>query len=275
MDAALPGTTVLDGDQLVAARLRALTGRDELLAREHPDRLDGHAGAGELLAACVEELRFASGRAQRATAGVVERLTAGDREALLLRLRQASFGDRLNVVVSCPDPRCGAPMDLELRVSELCCAPAETAAEWHECGSVRFRLPAGGDLVAVAQIAMDDPAAAATALARRCTAAGGGLDDARLVALLDGAIAELDPQAEVQLALTCPECDGEFTSRLDAARLLRDELAARRADFELGIHLLALHYHWTEDAILALPSARRRRYVTTLVDSLEGAEPLV
>lgn len=34
------------------------------------------------------------------------------------------------------------------------------------------------------------------------------------------------------------------------------------------VHALALHYHWSERDILALPRARRRRYLALLADAL-------
>ena len=37
------------------------------------------------------------------------------------------------------------------------------------------------------------------------------------------------------------------------------------------VHLLALHYHWSEAAILALPWPRRRRYLAMLARDLSRA----
>jgi hypothetical protein len=34
------------------------------------------------------------------------------------------------------------------------------------------------------------------------------------------------------------------------------------------VHMLALHYHWAEAAILALPAPRRRRYLSLLARDL-------
>ena len=50
------------------------------------------------------------------------------REALLLHLRRLLVGDRLACVLSCPDPACGEPMDVELAVEELLVGPYAEAA---------------------------------------------------------------------------------------------------------------------------------------------------
>jgi len=99
-------------------------------------------------------------------------------------------------------------------------------------------------------------------------------NDRVLVALLDLRVAEFDPQAEIELSVTCPACGATFTTELDAGDLLYSDLVARQGDLDLAIHLLALHYHWSEDDILDLPIARRRRYVEALVDGLTAPEGL-
>ncbi len=272
----LPGTTVLDGERVLGAWLRPLAGLDESFTLEQVGQLGTFRAANALLSRCVAELRLESGPTVAAPGRILD-LTAGDREALLLRLRQVTFGDRLALVVNCPEPACGEAMDLDLAIGDLCQAPVELAAAVHEfalAGSaqpVRFRLPTGRDLEAVAQLTRGRPAAAVEAVARRCLLDPETELTPALLASLDREIGERDPQAEIELALTCPACDASFTSELDAGELLCDELAARGRDLELGVHLLALHYHWSENDILALSAARRRRYLATLSDGLSAA----
>jgi hypothetical protein len=38
------------------------------------------------------------------------------------------------------------------------------------------------------------------------------------------------------------------------------------------VHVLALHYHWAEAAILALPTTKRRRYLALLARHLGGSD---
>jgi hypothetical protein len=274
IDVLLPGTTVLGDDRVVGARIRSLGGHDEIFVAEQAAHLSDMATASALLARCTIELRLASGRTPPAPA-LLGSLTAGDREALLLRLRQVSFGDRLSLVVTCLDPACRQPMDLDLTVDALCCAPANGASmnhEWRDPAdrqSIRFRLPTGSDLESIASVARDDPDRAATSLARLCLVDGRPDVDDALIERLDAGIARLDPQADVELSVTCPACGTTFASALDAGELLCADLNARQGDLDLAVHLLALHYHWSENDILALPIARRRRYLATLFDGLE------
>jgi hypothetical protein len=37
------------------------------------------------------------------------------------------------------------------------------------------------------------------------------------------------------------------------------------------VHVIALHYHWPEAAILALPASRRRRYLGQLARHVQRA----
>jgi hypothetical protein len=276
IDVVLPGTTILGDDRVVGARLRPLAGLDESFTLEQSAHLGALAAASALLSRCVTDLRLASGATVPA-AGLVPDLTVGDREALLLRLRQVSFGDRLALVVNCPDPACGEAMDLELTVNALCHAHAERVSAVHEAAAegearpIRFRLPTGADLEAAARVSRENPDLAAEAVARRCLIDPDLELTQELMALLNRQIGELDPQAETELALTCPACGRSFTTELDAGELLCDELAARGRDLELGVHLLAFHYHWSESDILALSTARRRRYLATLTDGLSAA----
>src|SRR4051812_8585012 len=68
--------------------------------------------ATALLARCLEDGERIAGA-----------LTIGDREALLLQLRRATFGERLDAIVRCPAGACGEPMELTLQVGDLLVPP--------------------------------------------------------------------------------------------------------------------------------------------------------
>jgi len=84
-------------------------------------------------------------------------------------------------------------------------------------------------------------------------------------------MAELDPQAEVDLDATCPACGDRFVAPFDAAQFLLRELALPDRDLFLDVHRLASHYHWAESEILGMTRRRRRRYLELLADALSGA----
>jgi hypothetical protein len=191
----------------VDAEIRPLTGHEEeLLAGGGVEVVAATVTA--LLARCVVTLGGGA-----VTAETVRDLSVGDREALLLHLRRATLGDRLDCVAGCPDPTCGERLDLTLSVGELLVTPDPTAAAWYEESfsapdgeiRVRFRVPTGADQEAVADLAAADPRAAAGAILDRCIA-GVHRPDGAAVPLPDGVgdalagrMAELDPQAEIRL----------------------------------------------------------------------------
>ena len=114
-DAILPGGFWdADGRLHREAWLRPLTGREEEL-------LAG-AGAGstavavtELLGRCLSRL----GGLEPVPVDVVRGLLVADREVLLLRLRQLTFGDQVSGDLICPWPECGEQVTLSFRLSEL------------------------------------------------------------------------------------------------------------------------------------------------------------
>jgi hypothetical protein len=219
----------------------------------------------------------------------VRSLTVGDRESLLLQFHQAFCGDRLDSVVTCPT--CGQAMDVPLSAAEMLCGEGVQPSQWYEdvfhvqgrTVRVRFRVPTGEDQELAAEIALDDLDAAATFLLKRCIAqvsfdsgdptyeGPAWLDDqsflAALAYTLSERMAEIDPQAEVILHLSCPSCGHSFQSLLDPAEFVRHELLRAQECVHQDIHLLALHYHWSERDILALPAKRRAAYLQLLANA--------
>jgi hypothetical protein len=199
--------------------------------------------------------------------------TVGRRDAALLLLRERVFGPRLAALADCP--QCNEPLEMELDVSAiLVSAPEATndrfALEWGGY-RVAYRLPTAGDLAALDSqtSARDGGQARARWLIERCIVQveggqGAGLP-AAVLDVLEAAMAEAvvsaDPQAEVELALTCPACGTQWQAPFDIVSFLWQELDAW-ADRLLGeVHVLASHYGWSEREILALSPWRRQRYL--------------
>lgn len=215
------------------------------------------------------------------------RLTAGDREAALLHLRRLTFGDRLEAVIACPIEDCGELMEVELAVGDLFVPPARDPHREYRArieartGAliVRFRLPTGSDSEAVARASRISPEAGVDALLQRCVLRVTGGGQAVAIAGLDeetrgaisAAMADRDPQAIVELELVCPACGTMLTVPFDAGAYLVQELDVRALGLLADVHALALHYHWSERDILALPTERRERYLELLAASLSGA----
>src|SRR3954469_20356588 len=146
--ATLPHGVVVDGRVDRAVAVRAPTGADEEWLLEGDD-VSRPERVTRLLGRCV--LKIGGGRC---SPQVARGLTCGDREALLLHLRRATFGDRLACMLECP--ACDESMDLDLSVAELLVEPGLAPRDEQEMvladGSVvRFRLPTGADLEAAAR----------------------------------------------------------------------------------------------------------------------------
>lgn len=215
------------------------------------------------------------------------RLTAGDREAVLLHLRRVTFGDEMVATLRCEDPACAEVFEIALLASALLLPPyrrprLEYGVTVDDDGpwKIRFRLPTGDDQEAAAPIAAVDAGAGAALILRRCVTrvtspggarpdgAGGAPDappaDALPMAAPDvvaAAMAAHDPQAEIELDLVCPACGRRTTALFDAATFLLRELDRSVERLFAEVHLLASVYHWSESAILALSPMRRTRYL--------------
>ncbi len=261
----LPGGLWRDGARHQRASVRALTGADEEFLAEAAAGLPAAVRVTALLARCV----YGLGEGEAAAA--MRELAAGDREALLLHLRRATFGDRMQCVIGCP--HCREPMDVELAVADLLVPPydhhAPRATAELDGVAVELRLPTGAELEDAAHA--PSPEAGAERLLQACVSPAGGELRAELAAAAEERLADLDPQAELRLELTCPECDAAFSAVLDAAHYLFAEVAQRAAVLHREVHALAWHYHWAEADILAMTAPKRRRYLELVAEELSGS----
>lgn len=178
----------------------------------------------------------------------------------LLRLRAASFGPLIDGHVDCP--RCGQRLAFALDTRVLLHgAPSGTdGLRETEVAGLRVRPPSLRDLAAVAT--ETDAAQAARALLARCTVSGeAALLDDQALASVDAALEQLDPRADLALALQCTDCGHAGNAQLDPGSLLWDEFEARAHALLADVHRLASAYGWTEEQVLALGPARRARYL--------------
>lgn len=198
-------------------------------------------------------------------------LTVGQREAILLQLRQATFGDRMACVLQCPEPECSEKMDLDLMVRDLLMPQMDETSNVHEVTfdgyHVRFRLPEGADQEAVASLAQTDDTQAVFVLLKRCVLEVEHGSD-RLTEIpntiadrISDAMALLDPQAELILEPVCPACGNRFRTILDTATFFFSEIKARAHALLREVHVLASFYHWSEAEILSIPEPRRKFYL--------------
>lgn len=166
------------------------------------------------------------------------------RDAALARLLVAWRGPSLDALVDCP--ACGEALEVGVALEPFAVdVPEEIAV-----GDVVVRLPTASDVAAAG-----DP----LALARACVVRGdlNPVDVPAVAAAMEAA----HPLATAALALTCPGCEHAWEAPVTLAPFAAAEVAAAGRRALEDVHVLAGAYGWTEDEVLAIPPARRRRYV--------------
>ena len=213
-------------------------------------------------------------------------LPLGEVTRSVLRLREATFGARIDSHVDCPF--CGARLAVSVMTSDVLPdgvtadelpmegatagegsrgGPADDpAADLRAAGAPDgertrgLRPPTLRDLAAVADVA--DAQEGARRLLQRCMTASApaSLLDADL-AEIEAVFDALDPSADLGLQVTCTECGKPVLATLDASIVLWDEIEAQGRTLLRMVHVLAVAYGWTENEILSLGPARRAAYM--------------
>jgi len=241
------------------------------------------AQAGELTPSAVSALlahAFSSiGAFDSVDTSLTAALSRGDRDYALLHMRRGLFGERLALIVRCPNPACRLEADLTLNVSEVAPTRNEPAPETLVAktvhGPVILREPTGADDAAV--FGLPKPVATEAMWTRLV------VDFAGKGPLEPGQWANLDAEARHVIATTladaasgptlaflvpCPSCGAWIDMELDPAELLARELAVGVERLFSEVHILAYYYHWSERDILALPRARRYLYLNLIANQL-------
>lgn len=196
-------------------------------------------------------------------------LSIGQRDTLLLSLREQLFGETLHCAGACPD--CNEPIDISFSVKEIqtqSTAPEHREAEmtWDDI-KIGLRLPNSWDLAAIASCANEHNAG--KVLIERCLVSiirngfpitANELSE-EVMRKTEQAIAELDPQAEILLDLNCPECGTQWQQLFDIVNFLWIEISAQAKRLLQEVHILASAYGWTETDILKLSDIRRQIYL--------------
>jgi hypothetical protein len=197
-------------------------------------------------------------------------LGIGERDGLLLTLREKTLGPALPGVAECP--ACGETLELPLSTGALRVPAGDAAGEYlvpagADGIEVRFRLPNSLDVAASLQ--EPDADAARRRMAERCVieARRGGdaiaAEDlpAGVIERFSARIGECDPQAEILLDLRCPACNHEWQLLFDIVSFFWSEIAAQARRLLVEVHTLARAYGWSESQILGLSPRRRRLYL--------------
>jgi hypothetical protein len=189
--------------------------------------------------------------------------TLAQRNALALRQYAALFGAKAAVLGRCT--HCGATVEFDVDVDACARTMPDVvdAIEWHVLDTdgmqARFRLPAPGDLSALAWV--DDEATFAELLLARC------MEDAQLPTspevrdAISRRMESVASGATVQFEIACPECAATWISPLDPVALLWEELRLHAEQLLGEIATLARHWGWSERDILRMSPIRRAAYL--------------
>lgn len=193
----------------------------------------------------------------------------GQRNALLLALREQIFGERFVGVAFCP--ACGEQLELSFATSDIRASPEAEPAQSLSLDvsgyEVHFRLPNSTDLAAAQEQA--DTALIRQMLLERCLLSAHHRDEALVLEELPAEVVDAivetmdqaDPQANVQLALTCPACAHQWPAAFDILSYFWRELDAWAYRILRDVHWLASTYGWSEHEILNMSPWRRQVYL--------------
>jgi len=268
--------------------LAVLTGREEeLLAQTR--RAESASVVTQVLSRGVRRI----GNVSPVSENVARQLLVADRQYLLLKLRQLTFGDLVRGNVFCPWSDCGRRVSIEFGIDDVpvveaterapsytmtlspsaCCDDESAQLE------VRFRLPNGDDQETVSGLLAENEAEALSVLLARAIQSIGPIAPPApelLTALSPLARAEIEaemerlaPKIELNLETVCSECGRTFAVPFNLHHFFFGEL---RADSDLlyrQVHYLAYHYHWSEREIMEMPRDKRQKYIEVLADEIE------
>jgi hypothetical protein len=195
-------------------------------------------------------------------------MSIGQRDVWLLSLRESRLGPQVTGIVTCRACQEQIEVDFDIRQARVS-PPASTAPlSVSQSGyRVDFRLPGTDDIEP--SVHDGDIEATRRALFERCVVSA--YRDGRevspvsvppqVVDAVEARMGEADPQADIQLALTCSECAFAWEVTFDIATFLWAEVDAWARRTLLEVHVLALAYGWREADILGLSPPRRRFYL--------------
>ncbi len=200
------------------------------------------------------------------------RLSIGQRDARLLRLREWAFGSQLAGIADCP--QCGERLEMSFAADDIRAGEENESSEPLSLGvedyELSFRLPNSSDLMAASN--GGDRNAIKQTLIERCVLRASHRGAATMIAQLPESVVtaisermvEADPQADVQLELDCPGCGHEWRAAFDIVSFFWSEIGVWAKRVLREVHILASAYGWREDDILAMSPWRRQIYLEML-----------
>jgi hypothetical protein len=206
------------------------------------------------------------------TTGSVAMLSIGERDEMLLTLRECLFGTKLVNTAICP--RCSNMVEWEINSRNLHLQPVPSfPANNHfvfakDDIQIKYRFPNSNDLLRVSRSAnnyLSDPGKLLTDCIIDIRHNEEPLSPeelpAELLQELDLQMSKDDPQADIGMLLDCPSCSNKWEAKFDIVTYLWLEIDAWATHFLYEIYLLASSFGWAEKDILNMSPQRRKVYI--------------
>lgn len=272
------------------AELVPMSGREEeLLTGDR--RWELPALVTTILSRCVRRI----GTTSPVSTEVTRKLLVADRQYLLLKLYEATFGALIRVSICCPWADCGRKITVSFFVNDVPIVESEEKGTIHTLQlssdavasshlgdseqQIAFRLPNGEDQEIIAPVLAADEPQAQILLLQRCIQQIGSRthpDEDMIRMLSPRARIEIEqrmeavaPSVELTLESECPECRRDYSLPFDLQRFFFAELRSSRNLLYREVHYLAYHYHWSEAEIMRMSRQRRRTYIEVLATEIE------
>ena len=203
------------------------------------------------------------------TADDILSLSIGSRDARLLTLRELTFGPELKCLADCPS--CSEKLEFNITAAKIRPPDPEPAKPYLHLEldeyAVDFRLPNTQDLIAVDGVA--DVQQIQAKLVERCVDSVLFKDEKaafnrlppEVIQAIGAQIQSADPQADIQLTLSCQVCNHRWQAIFDIVSYFWSEIHVWAVRMIRDVHLLASAYGWREADILAMSPLRRNLYL--------------
>jgi len=201
----------------------------------------------------------------------LEQMSIGKRDAVLLKLREGLFGSTYAGLSECP--QCKSSIEVDFDANEIKNFSAQSAGPFQfTFGDYEFkcRLPNSSDLFQMERLSQPEELRLAILdrclLEKKCKGVDVSLSQLPNAAIeaCNAEFSRRDPQAEILLSLSCPDCNHQWEVIFDIVSFAWQEISVWAGRLLRQIHTIAAGYGWPEHEILALSPLRRQAYLEIL-----------
>lgn len=199
-------------------------------------------------------------------------MTIGERDARLIEVRRNLFGPIFNNISNCSV--CGQKVEWETTADEIQIQKSNTEnprssfeLKYKEY-LIRFRLPNSYDVLELLEDATINNKA--QKLIRSCIIESiPSLEPNQKIPVdlenqINHKMEEYDPQANVLMNLTCPECKNKWDVIFDITQYIWAEINDWAIRLMQDVHILASTFGWSEKDILDMSRHRRNIYISMI-----------